>query len=124
MEKKYNKALDRIKDLKLGSLPNLRDALPQTPMTAGQLIRAMRKNFGFTIAEVARLTDIGETNLSAIETDSKEIGVLRATRLAAVFGIDPAHLLFPNGFSIHGQPELEEIADQAQRMRKQKAAAG
>lgn len=122
LEQKYKSAMDRIKELELGSLPNLRDALPQSPQTAGQIVRALRRNFKITIEEVARVTDIGGTNLSAIENDRIDIGVVRAQKLAAFFGINPMHLLFPNGFSPATEPELRRIAEQGQQLRKAKAA--
>jgi|GEM_PF-1942763 transcriptional regulator with XRE-family HTH domain len=65
--------------------------------TPGKIIKAFRSNFGITQMELAETTGISEKNISAIENDRREVGVLTAKRIAAFFGIDPAIILFPNG---------------------------
>ncbi|MEK6772933.1 MAG: helix-turn-helix transcriptional regulator [Bdellovibrionota bacterium] len=51
--------------------------------TPGKVIRAFRKNFNITQQELAEVTGIAETNLSAIENDKVEIGVKRAVQVAS-----------------------------------------
>lgn len=63
-----------------------------------------------------------ETHLSAIENGSKELGVKRAEILAAVFGINPALLLFPNGIETLKEPRLREITRRAAKLRERKLA--
>ncbi len=65
--------------------------------TAGEIIRAFRKNFRITQKEMCEVIGITETNLSAIENGRREIGVDSATRIGAFLGIHPSLLLFPNG---------------------------
>lgn len=77
---------------------DLMDFLPKTS-TAGSIIRAFRKNFKVTLKELAKLTGIPESNLSALENDKIEMGVKRATLIGAALGISPESLLFPNGKS-------------------------
>jgi transcriptional regulator with XRE-family HTH domain len=105
-------------------LKDLTDFLPSKPLTSGQAIRALRRNFNLTLAEVNALTKIGETNLSAIENGSKELGVKRAELLAAVFGVSPAILLFPNGADTLRRPQLTAIATRAAELRQKKLAIG
>jgi transcriptional regulator with XRE-family HTH domain len=120
--KKPKKKIEEIRKMDLSNLSEMKDVLPKVYRTPGEVVRAFRKNFGFTIAEIGQLTGIGDTNLSAIENDSKELGVHRAQLLAAVFGINPAHILFPNGRS--QEPELERVAQKAQELRQKKVAPG
>ena len=103
-------------------LKALTDFLPKEPLTPGQAIRSLRRNFNLTLAEVDALTQIGETNLSAIENDSKELGVKRAEILAAVFGVNPALLLFPNGMETLLEPKLRAITERAAKLRERKLA--
>lgn len=65
--------------------------------SAGRIIKAFRANFQITQSELAQITGIAETNLSAIENDKIEIGVKRAVLIATALGLDPSQLLFPNG---------------------------
>ena len=98
--------------------------LPQPKLSPGKVVRAFRKNFGFTQAEIGKLIDVAESNLSAIENDSRPIGPELAVRFAAVFGISPAFILFPEGSEILERPELKKIHSRAVHLRERKAAAG
>ena len=98
-------------------------SLKQPDMTPGKVIRAFRKNFGFTLADIEKVTDIKESNLSAIENDSRPVGLDVAVRLAAVFGIDPSTILFPQGgMAALAEPELVKIHKEASRLRENKRA--
>jgi len=97
----------------------------QVETTPGKVIRAFRKNFHLTLAEVGTLTGIPQSNLSAIENDHMDIGVKRATLIAAVFGISPSGILFPEGFERDDERELEKIRKRAAALiEKKKVAAG
>ncbi len=96
--------------------------LSQPEMTPGKVIRAFRKNFGFTLADIEKLTDVAESNLSAMENDARPVGQDLAVRLAAVFGINPGLILFPNGAEILDKPELRKIHTRAVAMRARKIA--
>ena len=65
--------------------------------TSGEIIKAFRKNFQITQKELAEVTGIAETNLSAIENNKIEIGVKRAVLIGAALGLDPSFILFPEG---------------------------
>ena len=80
-------------------------------ITPGKVIKAFRKNFSITQQELAKVTGIAETNLSAIENDRLEIGVKRAVLIAAALGISPSGLLFPHGYETSYQKDVK--ADQA-----------
>ena len=98
--------------------------LPQPHLTPGKVVRAFRKNFAFTLADIEKLTDVAESNLSAIENDSRPLGPDLAIRLAAVFGISPALILFPDGAGILDRPELKKIHSRAVALRERKRIAG
>jgi transcriptional regulator with XRE-family HTH domain len=65
--------------------------------STGSIVKSFRKKFGLTQKELGKITGLSETHISAIEHDKIEIGKKRAEMLAAVFGIHPSTLLFPNG---------------------------
>ena len=71
---------------------NLMDFLPNDS-TSGSIIRAFRKNFKVTLKELSKLTDVSESNLSALENDKLEVGVKRATLIGTALGISPESLL-------------------------------
>jgi transcriptional regulator with XRE-family HTH domain len=73
-------------------------SLKQISASPGAVIKAFRNNFNITQKELAAVTGIAETNLSSIENDKLEIGLKRAVLIAAAFGIDPALILFPDGY--------------------------
>lgn len=97
----------------------------QIEETPGKVIRAFRRNFELTLGEVEKLTGIPQTNLSAIENDKLDMGVRRATRLAAVFGINPSLILFPKGYVREEDKELRKIRkNSAVLIDKKRASAG
>lgn len=95
----------------------------QPDMTPGKVIRAFRKNFGFTLADIEKVTGIKESNLSAIENESRPVGLDIALRLAAFLGVDPSTLLFPQGgMAALEEPDLTKIRKDASRLREKKRA--
>jgi transcriptional regulator with XRE-family HTH domain len=78
-------------------------------VTTGAIIKAFRKNFQITQSDLAKITGIVETNLSAIENDKVEIGVKRAVLIATALGIDPSQLLFPNGVKEDYSKEVHRV---------------
>lgn len=97
-------------------MKNLLDhpALRVKDITPGKVVRAFRRNFGFSIAKISRLTNIPASNLSAIENERLDIGVRRSVLLAAVFGIGPEQILFPEGYE---RPENKETPKPALKLR-------
>lgn len=65
--------------------------------TSGSIVKAFRKKLNLTQKDLEEITKISETHISAIEHNKIELGVKRAEMLAAVFGLHPSTLLFPNG---------------------------
>lgn len=93
--------------------------LDKSPTTTGSLIKAFCKNFGITQKEIAELTEIQESNLSAICND-KPGGVLtveNAKKIAAVLGVHPSVILFPNG-EYEKTSELKSIEKKAIKLRR------
>jgi DNA-binding XRE family transcriptional regulator len=56
--------------------------------TPGKLLQAYRERMGFSITELAEKTGIKYTNISAMEHDSRAIGLSTARKLAAALGCD------------------------------------
>jgi plasmid maintenance system antidote protein VapI len=75
--------------LELFSIPNT---------TAGDIIKAFRKNFEIIQDDLAWACDLSQANLSAMENNRREIGPKVAVKLAAFLGISPTILLYPNGY--------------------------
>lgn len=99
---------------------NLKDILNEidpTPTTPGKTLRAFRKNFEITLKELEEVTDIKESNLSALENDRTEMTSYYAERLGAALGIHPRLLLYPDGW-VKLTPELVEIQKKAKKMFK------
>ncbi len=105
-------------------MKNLLDVI-KVEETPGKVIRAFRRSFDLTMADIERLTGIPATNLSAIENDKMDIGVRRAKLLAAVFGISPALILFPAHDEQREDRKLARIRKSAAALiEKKKRAAG
>ena len=92
--------------------------------TPGKVVRAFRKNFELTLSDMEKLTGIPQSNLSAIENDKLDMGVRRAIRIAAVFGINPSLILFPKGYEREDQTEIRKIRRDAAALIERKRAAG
>jgi transcriptional regulator with XRE-family HTH domain len=88
--------------------------------TAGRIIKAFRKNFNITQGELAEMTGIAETNLSAIENDKIEVGVKRAVLISTALGIDPSQLLFPNGVEDAYSKEIQHVQQISAKIMKKK----
>ncbi len=99
-------------------------SLKQPKMTPGKVLRAFRKNFGFTLEDIEKLTGIRVPNLSAMEGDKRPVGQGMAIRLAAIYGLDPGLILFPNGTEVLDLPEYRKIQRSAERLRTRKLAVG
>ena len=91
--------------------------------TAGQLVKAFRKNYRITQKELCSVIGINENNMSAIENDRREIGVHTAKKIAAFFGFDPSFLLFPSGHEDRETKRIRQKAEQFFRRRKREEIA-
>ena len=96
-------------------MQDLLELLKDQKNTPGGVIRAHRTNFKITLKELSKATGIAESNLSLIENDKVEIGVKRATLIGAALGIDPAFIMFPNGYEPF-KAEKERVQKAARKM--------
>jgi len=65
-------------------------------VTPGEMLRTVRELQELTQSELARLTGIAQSNLSALETGARELGRERSLVLAKTLRVHPAVLLFPD----------------------------
>ena len=63
-------------------------------MTPGERLRVLRELQFLTQRELAELTGIAQSNISALETGAKEIGRERAVTLAKALKVHPSVILF------------------------------
>jgi DNA-binding XRE family transcriptional regulator len=61
--------------------------------TPGKLLMAYRERAGLSLAELAKKTGIKYTNISAMEHDTRNIGLSTAKCLGAALGVDYTRLL-------------------------------
>ena len=81
---------------------DFRPAQQRVRVSVGESVRIVRELQGLTQSELARLTKIPQSTISAIKTDSINLGVERAKVLARVLRCHPAVLVFP-GWEIDKQ---------------------
>lgn len=65
-------------------------------LTPGEMLKTLRELQQLTQQQLARLSKISQSNISALETGSKQIGRERALVLAKVLKVHPAVILFPD----------------------------
>jgi transcriptional regulator with XRE-family HTH domain len=68
----------------------------QRSVTPGEMLRTLRELQGLSQVDLAKLTGISQSNLSAMETDARQIGRERALVLAKALKVHPAVILFPD----------------------------
>jgi plasmid maintenance system antidote protein VapI len=61
--------------------------------TPGKLLRAYRERAGLSVVALAEKTGIKYTNISAMEHDARNIGLITAKRLSTALGVDYIRLL-------------------------------
>jgi len=81
---------------------DFRPARKRVSLSVGESVRIVRELQGLTQSELARLTKIPQSTISAIEADSINLGVERAKVLARVLRCHPAVLVFP-GWEVNKQ---------------------
>ncbi|WP_447975172.1 helix-turn-helix domain-containing protein [Nitrospira sp. Kam-Ns4a] len=74
---------------------DFRRARKRVTVSVGESVRIIRELQGFSQSELARLTDMPQSTISAIERDRINLGVERAKILARVLRCHPAVLVFP-----------------------------
>ena len=83
---------NRMKDYKV--------AKKQIDVSVGESVRIIRELQEMSQNELAKLTGIPQSTISAIENDRVNLGVERAKQLAMALKCHPAVLVFP-GWDIH-----------------------
>lgn len=76
-------------------MSDYRKAKKQIDVSVGESVRIMREFQELSQTELADLTGIPQSTLSAIENDRIKLGVERAKVLARALRCHPAVLLFP-----------------------------
>ena len=73
-----------------------RKARKAIDVSVGESVRIIRQLQDLTQTELARLSGITQSTISAIENDRVSLGVERAKTLARALGCHPAVLVFPS----------------------------
>jgi len=68
----------------------------RTTITPGEMLRTLRELQELSQNELAQRTSMTQSNLSAMENGSRNIGRERALTLAKALRVHPAVLLFPD----------------------------
>jgi transcriptional regulator with XRE-family HTH domain len=65
-------------------------------LTPGEALRMLRELQGFTQSDLAKKTGISQSNISALESNARQMGRERAIVFARALKVHPAVLLFPD----------------------------
>ncbi len=76
-------------------MKNYRKAKKTIDVTVGESVRIIRELQGLSQNELAEITGIPQSTISAIENDRVQLGVERAKVLAIALKCHPAVLVFP-----------------------------
>lgn len=76
-------------------MKNYRKAKKQTEVSVGESVKILREFQELSQNELAQLTGIPQSTISAIENDRVQLGVERAKVLARALQCHPAVLVFP-----------------------------
>lgn len=77
------------------SMKDYRKARKRIDVTVGESVKILRQMQEFSQNELAELTGIPQSTISAIENDRVQLGVERAKILARALHCHPAVLVFP-----------------------------
>jgi transcriptional regulator with XRE-family HTH domain len=66
-------------------------------LSSGEVLKGLRIKSGLSQDELAELTGIQRSNLSALENDRTQMTSYYAEIFAAVFKLHPSDILYPNG---------------------------
>ncbi|MFC2075334.1 helix-turn-helix domain-containing protein [Bdellovibrionota bacterium] len=73
---------------------NLNPAAAGITMTPGEMVRTLRELKGWSQLDLAKVTGISQTNISAIENNRVQIGKERSIILAEALNVHPASIMF------------------------------
>lgn len=65
-------------------------------LTPGEALRMLRELQGLTQADLSKRTGISQSNISALESNARQMGRERAIIFAKALKVHPAVLLFPD----------------------------
>ena len=65
-------------------------------MTPGEMLKTLRELQELSQSELAELSGMSQSNISALESDTRQIGRERALTLAIALKVHPAVILFPD----------------------------
>jgi len=65
-------------------------------ITPGEMLRTLRELQELTQKELAKMTDLNQSHISAMENGASQIGRERALKLAKALKTHPAVILFPD----------------------------
>lgn len=65
-------------------------------LTPGEALKILREQQNLSQADLAKLTGINQSNISALENNSRQMGRERAIIFAKALKVHPAVLLFPD----------------------------
>ncbi len=82
-------------------MSEFREAKSNVSVSMGESVRIMRELQEFSQNELAELTGIPQSTISAIENDRVRLGVERAKTIARALRCHPAVLVFPNWDVLH-----------------------
>lgn len=82
-------------------MTEFRPAKKQIHVSVGESVRIIRELQGMSQNEVAKISGIPQSTISAIENDRINLGVERAKTLARVLKCHPAVLVFPGWETEH-----------------------
>lgn len=78
-------------------------------VNVGAIIRRLRRQRGLSLDDLARLSGVSASFLSAVEREASDISLGRLTKVAAAFGLDVPTLL--GYFSRYGKPRFLSSAE-------------
>ena len=87
---------------------------------AGDYVRAQRKILGFTLEDLAEITNIDKANLCSYENNKKEIGLKVAIKLGAALNLDPKIIIETTNETLLESPEMKVIKSKSKKMRRSK----
>jgi transcriptional regulator with XRE-family HTH domain len=65
-------------------------------ITPGEALKMIRELQGLTQADLAEITGISQSNISALESNTRQMGRERAITFAKALKVHPSVLLFPD----------------------------
>ena len=84
-------------------------------MNTGEVLKQARKKLNLTQKQVAELVDVSQNNISAIEGNSRKLGLKLATKFAKVYNLSLEAIVYPQG--IDSTPEAQEVTAKMEQLK-------